>query len=384
MSKKIKCLVWDLDNTLWDGILLEDGNVSLKEGMCEILEELDRRGILLSIASKNDREDTLKKLRDLGVEDYFLYPQIGWGNKPDAIKEIASALNINIDTFAFIDDQPSEREEVAFVLPQVMTVDAAQYKLLLDMEGFIPKYITKDSAMRRRMYQADLQRKQAEGGFKGSSEQFLSTLGMELTVAPVAEGDLERVEELTVRTNQLNSTGVTYSFEELEGFISSPDHIFLIADLEDKYGSYGKIGLVLLEETKDTIWIRLLLMSCRVMTRGIGSALLVHIIRLAGGKGKRLAADFIDTGRNRVMYITYKLMGFEESEEEHAAGVEMSGNYIISSARQDESGDNDRDTDKSILEYKGSPDKEYPPYLKIYFDNGMHRRAAGLACDKPC
>ncbi len=343
MSKKIKCLVWDLDNTLWNGILLEDGNVSLKEGIIDILQELDRRGILLSISSKNDHDDTMKKLRELGIEEYFIYPQIGWSNKADAIKEIASALNISLDTFAFIDDQPSEREEVAFMLPQVMTLDAADYKSLPDMERLTPKFVTEDSRMRRKMYQADLERKNVEKDFKGSSEEFLASLGMELTVAPVAKGDLERVEELTIRTNQLNSTGVTYSFEELEGFISSPSHVFLIAELNDKFGSYGKIGLVLLEEAGDELWIRLLLMSCRVMTRGIGSALLVHIVKLAESRGKRLVADFVDTGRNRVMYITYKLMGFEEAETDD-------------SSEQD---------NRSVLEYRGGSDREYPPYLKL-------------------
>jgi FkbH-like protein len=345
MSKKIKCLVWDLDNTLWNGTLLEDGEVSLREGIVEILKELDRRGILLSISSKNDYDDTMKKLCEFGIQDYFIYPQIGWGNKADAIKDIASALNIGLDTFAFIDDQPSEREEVAFALPQVMIIDAADYKSLPDMERFTPKYITEDSRMRRRMYQADLERKKVESGFKGSNEEFLASLGMELTVSPVAKGDLERVEELTIRTNQLNSTGVTYSFEELEGFISSPSHIFLIAELRDKFGTYGKIGLVLLEETEDGLWIRLLLMSCRVMTRGIGSALLVHIIKLAQSRGKRLFADFADTGRNRVMYITYKLMGFEEAETDNKP----------------------EESNRSVLEYKGGSDREYPSYLKLNF-----------------
>lgn len=345
MSKKIKCLVWDLDNTLWDGILLEDSNVVLKNGIVDIIKELDCRGILLSISSKNDRDDAMNKLHELGIDDYFIYPQIGWSNKADAIKEIALALNINLDTFAFIDDQPAEREEVSFVLPQVMTIDAAEYRDLLGMERLMPKFVTEDSKNRRKMYQSDLERKSVEDSYKGSSEDFIASLNMELTVAPVVKGDLERVEELTVRTNQLNSTGVTYSFEELESFITSPSHTFLIAELKDRFGSYGKIGLVLLEETGDELWIRLLLMSCRVMTRGIGSVLLVHIIKIALERHKRLLADFVDTGRNRVMYITYKLMGFEENDSE-----------ILS-----------EDEKRSVLEFKGTSDREYPPYMKLIF-----------------
>lgn len=338
MSKKIKCLVWDLDNTLWNGILLEDRRVELKEGILDILKELDSRGILLSISSKNDREQSMEVLRRLGVLEYFIYPQIGWGNKADAIKAIASALNLSTDTFAFIDDQPAEREEVSYTCPDVMTIDAADYKKLTSMERLMPEYVTEDSRMRRHMYLADLERKNEERNFEGSGEEFLRTLGMQLTVAPVASGDLERAEELTVRTNQLNSTGITYSFDELETLISSPDHIFLIAELTDKFGSYGKIGLVLLEETEEELQIRLLLMSCRVMTRGIGSALLIHIIKLAADRGRRLTADFTDTGRNRIMYITYKMMGFEEVWENGK---------------------------RSVLEYRREADRQYPAYLKL-------------------
>lgn len=344
MAKNKKCLIWDLDNTLWDGVLLESKGVKLKEGIREIFAELDRRGILLSIASKNQPEDAVPLLKELGLWDYFLYPQIGWRSKAESVKAISQALNIGIDSLAFIDDQDFEREEIAFHHPEVMTIDAVDYKSLTEMPEFMPKFVTADSKLRREMYRSDLNRKQEEADFTGSSEEFLNTLNMELTIAPVCHGDLERVEELTQRTNQLNSTGVTYGFEELESYISSEDHVFLVASLEDKFGTYGKIGIVLLEETPEELRIKLLLMSCRVMTRGIGSALLVHIIKLAAQKGKRLAADFIHTGRNRVMYVTYKLMGFEEENPE------------------------DSEAEECTLVYNGEMDKEYPYYLTLHLD----------------
>jgi len=347
MSKQIKCLVWDLDNTLWGGILLEDSDVKLKPGMREILAELDRRGILLSIASKNDYSDAMAKLRQLGVGEYFIYPQINWNSKAQSIKSIADGINISIDTLAFIDDQRFEREDVKFSYPEVLTIDALNYQKLTDMEELMPRFITDDSKKRRLMYQSDLQRKNDEGVFEGSNEEFLATLNMKLTIAPVQEGDLERVEELTLRTNQLNSTGFTYDFDELASFITSEKHTFLIAGLDDKYGTYGKIGLVLLEETEDTIEIKLLLMSCRVMTRGIGSALLIHIVKLSQSRGKRLRAQFVSTDRNRVMYITYKLMGFEGTE-----------------ASENENADNG-ELKLEILEYQEKANREYPEYLKV-------------------
>lgn len=347
MSKKVKCLVWDLDNTLWEGTLLEDTEVKLKPGVRDILKELDRRGILLSIASKNDHADAMAKLKQLEVDEYFIYPQINWNSKAQSIKAIAEGINIGIDTLAFIDDQSFEQEDVKFSCPEVLTIDAIDYQKLTEMEELMPRFVTEDSQKRRLMYLSDLQRKHDEGDFAGSSEEFLATLEMELTIAPVQAGDLERVEELTLRTNQLNSTGFTYDFDELASFITSEKHTFLIASLDDKYGTYGKIGLVLLEEIGDVFEIKLLLMSCRVMTRGIGSALLVHMVKLAQARNKKLSAQFVSTGRNRVMYITYKMMGFAEVDE----GAEEH--------------DDDDDSRAEILEYRGESEREYPGYLKV-------------------
>ena len=236
----------------------------------------------------------------------------------------------------------------------MLTINAADYQKLTDMEELTPRFITEDSKKRRLMYLSDLQRKGDEDVFEGSSEEFLATLDMKLTIAPVQKGDLERVEELTLRTNQLNSTGYTYDFDELESFITSEKHTFLIAGLDDKYGTYGKIGLVLLEEMDDVIEIKLLLMSCRVMTRGIGSALLIHIVKLARERGKKLRAQFVSTSRNRVMYITYKLMGFEEAEEARAPGNDSKDN--------DSAGG---EAEVEILEYRGEANREYPGYLHV-------------------
>jgi len=316
VSKEIKCLVWDLDNTLWDGTLAEGAQVALRDGAAEVVAELDRRGVLQSIASRNHYDDAMDALSRTGLKEYFLYPQISWGNKSDAVREIAKQLNIGLDSLAFIDDEPTERAEVAFHIPEVLAIDAKEYLRVPDMEAFKPKYVTEDSAMRRRMYIDDIERRARQDEFAGPNEEFLKTLGMELTIAPVRPGDLERVYELTVRTNQLNSTGVTYDFDELSGFIDSGDHIFLIAGLTDKFGPYGKIGLALLEDGGVELGIKLLLMSCRVISKGVGSAFLVKLTKLAEERGKPLTADFVDTGRNRMMYLTYKLMGFEEANEE--------------------------------------------------------------------
>ena len=318
MSKKIKCIVFDLDGTLWEGTLVENYNVKLKKGVRELLEELDRRGILMSISSKNDYGYAEKKLREEGIFDYFLVPQISWNPKSEAIAEISRLLNLSVKEFAFIDDTRHERDEVSFAHPDIMTLEASRLSSILDMEEFQPRFVTEDSRMRRQLYLNDLQRQNDEKQFNGTNEEFLATLNMRLTVSRVCEGDLERVEELTRRTHQLNSTGRTFSFEELSALIHDDRYIFLIASLENRYGDCGKVGIALLERVENDYVIKLLIMSCRVMTLGVGSALLIHLSHIAERDGKRLVADFVFTDRNRIMYITYKMLGFEDESDEDA------------------------------------------------------------------
>ena len=210
-KKLIKCVVWDLDNTIWDGILLEDNAVRLRMDVVEVLEELDRRGILLSIASRNAFEVALAKLAEFGIREDFLYPQINWNSKSFSIRAIAQSLNIGLDTLAFVDDQPFEREEVQFELSGVWCVDAVNIKKLLDLPMLKPRFITPESKLRRKMYLSDMQRQRAESVFGGASEEFLRQLGMIFTIKRAQEEDLQRAEELTIRTNQLNTTGYTYS-----------------------------------------------------------------------------------------------------------------------------------------------------------------------------
>ena len=314
--KPVKCVVWDLDHTVWDGILLEDGEVPLRPGVLHAIQTLDERGILQSVASRNDGDAAMARLRALGIDEYFLYPQINWNAKGQNVAQIAKSLNIALDTFLFIDDQPFEREEVQHACPDVRVMDAAQLEGMLDRPELIPEFITDDSRIRRRLYMADIQRNQAEETFAGPSEDFLRSLAMRFTLAPCSEADLQRAEELTQRTNQLNTTGYTYDYAELNAFRTSPDHILLVAGLEDRFGTYGKIGLALVEKVSPEFWtLKLLLMSCRVMSRGVGTIMMTHIMTEAKNAGVKLRAEFKPNGRNRQMEITYRFGGFREVEK---------------------------------------------------------------------
>ena len=311
-KKSIKCVVWDLDNTLWDGVLLEDQSVALRQIAVEAIKTLDGRGILQSVASKNDYPAAMEKLEEAGLSDYFLYPQINWNSKALSISLIAQSLNIGLDAIAFIDDQAFEREEVRYSLPEVLCIDAAETISLVNMPEMNPAFVTEDSRLRRLMYISDQQRKTDEQEFVGPKEEFLASLNMRFTISAAAEGDLMRAEELVVRTNQLNTTGITYSYEELDLFRRSPEHRLLMAEMEDRYGSYGKIGLACVECGPEVWTLKLLLMSCRVMSHGVGTILLIQIMRLAKEAGVALRAEMVHTGRNRMMQITLKFAGFRE------------------------------------------------------------------------
>lgn len=312
-KQAIKCVVWDLDNTLWDGVLLESDAVSLREGVVEIIQELDRRGILNSIASRNDYDAAMAKVEALGLTEYFLFPEINWNPKSNSLAAIAKSLNIALDTFAFIDDQPFEREEVLFAHPEVLCVDAADLSELLDMPRMKPRFITPESQLRRQLYQSDIVRSRVEEEFTGANEEFLSTLDMTFKIKLAEDSDLQRAEELTFRTHQLNTTGYTYSYKELNE-LRQDGHLLLVASLEDKYGPYGTIGLALVEKGEAFWTVKLLLMSCRVMSRGVGTIMMSYIMDQAKKANVRLRANFIPNGRNRMMYVTYKFGGFKEIE----------------------------------------------------------------------
>lgn len=315
-AKTVKVLVWDLDDTVWKGTLIEGDALVVRPGVRETLAALDARGILHSVASKNDHDMAMAKLEEVGLADYFLYPQISWSAKSSGIEKIAQKINIGLDTVAFIDDQPFERDEVRHVLPQVRTYDATELAGLAEREEFVPRFITDESAIRRKMYMADIVRNRVEEEYQGPQEDFLRGLDMVFTLGPAREEDLKRAEELTVRTNQLNTTGYTYSYDELAELRRSPDHVLLIAGLEDRYGTYGKIGLALIEKGSQVWRLKLLLMSCRVMARGVGTIMMSHIMNLAKAAGAKLQAEFKSNNRNRQMLVTYKFAGFKEVEKD--------------------------------------------------------------------
>ncbi|MFF7473116.1 HAD-IIIC family phosphatase [Streptomyces sp. NPDC008092] len=339
----VKCLVWDLDNTLWQGILPDGDDVRITDAVRHVVAELDRRGILQAVSSKNDHDLAWQRLEQLGVADYFVLPHIGWGPKSDSVRSIAERLNFAHGTVAFIDDTPTERAEVSYHLPEVRCYDAGQVTDLLSLPEFSPATVTVDSGRRREMYQAGFRRDAEREEYKGADEDFLRSLGLWMSISRATDDELSRVEELTLRTSQMNATGVHYDDAALRRLMADPEHEVLVVTMGDRFGPHGAVGLVLLRRLSGAWHLRLLATSCRVVSFGAGSVVLNWLIDQAAAAGVHLNADFRGTARNRMMEIAYRFAGFgdqpcgcldgQESPADADAAVEVQRLHLVPAPR---------------------------------------------------
>jgi FkbH-like protein/amino acid adenylation domain-containing protein len=311
-TETVKCLVWDLDQTLWRGVLLEDAEVRVPDEIREVVVELDARGILQSVASRNDHDHAWERLEALGIAEYLVVPQIGWGRKSDSVLAIAEHLGFAHRTIAFIDDQPAERLEVARALPAVRCYPAEAAATLPIRPEFTPAMVTEDSRRRRVMYQGEVLRHSERENFTGPDDDFLRALNLELVVHRAAEEDLARVEELTLRTSQMNATGAHYSAATLRSLLANPAHEVLVATLTDRFGPHGAIGIMLLTKGLSVWHLKLLATSCRVVSFGTGTVLLNWLTDQAAAADAHLVADFVRTDRNRMMEVAYRFAGFTD------------------------------------------------------------------------
>ncbi|NIO16401.1 MAG: HAD-IIIC family phosphatase [Deltaproteobacteria bacterium] len=311
MEKTKKCVIWDLDDTLWDGVCLE-GDVKIRPEVCHVIEELDSRGILHSIASRGEEDVALAVLKEHNLYDLFLVPQINWEPKPKNIITITKELGIGLDSIAFVDDDSFELEQVAYMLPEVMTINARSVKELPLITYFNPEKLTEEGRARRRFYQAEQQRKEAESRFS-TREEFLKSCNMCLRIRPMKEDDIPRILELMSRTHQLNTVGRVLPQDELNRILrdEAQNTEIYVADLADRFGDYGTIGVAIVDSMNDSWTLRYLAVSCRVLGRGVERSILTFLVHDASKKGfSHVDAAFRDTGRNRPMRGLYQMMGF--------------------------------------------------------------------------
>jgi FkbH-like protein len=327
-----KCLVVDLDDTLWGGVAGEDGVDGIRlathgEGseyyeLQRAILELRERGVILAINSKNNEADALTVLRDhphmVLREQHFACLRINWQDKVANLHEIADELNLGIDSFAFLDTNPVERAWVREALPEVLVIDvpsdptglAAALRRTTDFEALI---VTDEDRARGRLYAGERARRCAERSAAGF-ENFLHELGMVLRIRPKSAGDLARVGQLTRRTNQFNMTTRRYSDAELEALVRSGRGVVYTLRYEDAFGDAGLVGVAIMQPQGQNWELDTLLMSCRVLGRTIERGFLAEVLRHARGEGAgRVRAAFRPTAKNTDAAGFYPEFGFTEA-----------------------------------------------------------------------
>ena len=317
-APKVKCVVWDLDNTLWDGTLIEvdaPEKLHLKEGVLDTIHRLDERGIIQSVASKNDYNQAWPIIEQMGLAEYFLYPQIHWNAKSGSIEQIALKLNIGIDAVAFIDDSVFERKEVQSIWPQVRVYDANELNELLAKPEF-SVMITEESKHRRFMYQAEEKRNELMAEENEGTTEFLKKCHLRINIfSPKTEAQIMRCYELVVRTNQLNMSGYKYTPDEFDEIIKRRDRKSFAFSCRDDFGEYGIVGFGQYQVEKGILDFKEFAMSCRVAGKYVESALFSSLLEKE--KCSQGIFNIRKTKKNTLLRRTLSDIGFAiEAENE--------------------------------------------------------------------
>ena len=315
-AAKVKCLVWDLDNTLWNGTLIETedpATLELNSLVLETIEELDRRGVLQSVASKNDFEPAMDVLRTLGIADYFLYPRISWAPKSTSMAQIAKSLNIGIDALALIDDSAFERQQVHSEWPQVRTYDVTELSELLERAEFdVP--VTAESRQRREMYRAEEQRNTLMQAEHTDILSFLRQCNLKLHIfSPATEEEKLRCYELILRTNQLNMSGRKYSAEEFDEILTRSGHMNFAFSCKDDFGTYGIVGFGQYHADHGVMVFTEFAMSCRVAGKFVESALFSYLLESEGCQTGSFCVR--KTKKNALLRRTLEQIGFTPEQD---------------------------------------------------------------------
>lgn len=313
-AKKIKCVAWDLDNTIWAGILAESNpsQLVIRPKVLETIKELDRRGIIQIVVSKNDRDAVEPVLKRLGIKDYFVYVFANWNPKSENIYYASRMLNIGIDTFALIDDSIFERTEVSDSLPSVRVYDENQLLELFSLPEFdVP--ITEESSMRRQSYQQEAVRKQIRDTLGGQNTEFIRNCGIVATLEPLSTPEQrKRSLELLLRTNQLNLSAHRYGDEEFSSLLEEPGTYSLVMNVRDRFGDYGQVAFIHFKVESDLV-ITEYAMSCRVAAKLIENALFSYLMHRFC---KDIIARGVRTERNVTLVDAFTKTGFKQANED--------------------------------------------------------------------
>ena len=328
-----KCIVLDLDNTLWGGIIGEDGFNGIELGHTpngkayvefqKKLLSLWQQGIILAINSKNNFEDAMKVINEhpnmILKEEHFASIQINWNDKALNLKQISNEINIGTDSMVFFDDDKLNQERIKQEFPLVLTVeltkDPSDYvKILEELKEFDVLSRTEEDSKRGKMYTQQRKRKEFEETVSDLN-QFLDQLNIKVKIEDSNEFLIPRISQLTLKTNQFNLTTKRYQEEDIQKFTLDDNFKIGCANVQDKFGDNGITGVFIIKKN-DKVWnLDTFLLSCRVMGRGVENLILFHLLQDAKKNGiKEFIAEFIPTEKNKPSSNFLKENGFIKRE----------------------------------------------------------------------
>jgi len=333
-----KVLLLDLDNTLWGGVIGEDGieGIQLSRSLIGAayrdsqlrIKELAESGILLAIVSKNNEEDVLNVLREhpqmVLKEDDFVAIYANWDNKANNIINLANKLNLGLDSFVFLDDNPVEREAVRLALPEVTVVefpkDISNLPSTIEKiarDYFYAARLTKEDIMKTEQYQQEAKRRSALES-AATIEDYLVSLQIEVVLGEMQESQIERVAQLTQKTNQFNILTRRYTTEQLIEYKSNENNHIYVANVSDKYGDSGLVFVLMISKSEDIAQIDNLLMSCRVMGRYIEDSIIDSVERKLMQDGvKEIRAKYIPTAKNKPVENLLERLGYKVTKNDN-------------------------------------------------------------------
>lgn len=330
--KRKKCLVLDLDNTLWGGVLGEEGIEGVKIGgdypgkaflyWQEALLELSKSGVILTVCSKNNEQDVLdaweKNPFMVLKKEHFAASRINWVDKATNIKELATELNIGLDSFVFVDDNPTERELIKQMLPMVEVPEfpAQPYELMPFFKQLVEDYfkvysVTDEDKKKTEQYKQNAARAQAQASF-ADFDSFLESLNIQITIEAANEFNIQRIAQMTQKTNQFNLTTHRYTDADVRGFVDAGWKVWCIG-VADKFGDNGITGAIMITPKGE---IDTFLLSCRILGKGIEIAFVKKILSLLAEAGiDNLTAKYLPTAKNDQVKEFWEKVGFVCTQE---------------------------------------------------------------------
>lgn len=340
LGKTKKCLVLDLDNTLWGGVIGDDGVEGIKIGretaiseaylgFQHYIKELKIRGITLAIASKNDYDNAILGLKHpemLLNEKDFTNIKANWDEKSNNLLKIAEEINIGLDSLVFIDDNPAERDIVSQMVPAVSVpnigTNVLDYINHIDMNGYFEAVsISEDDMKRNTYYEQNNKRSAAQHSFTNYTD-FLKSLDMQADVAEFKAVYLDRITQLINKTNQFNLTTNRYTSTEVNEMFENDTYITLYARLKDKFGDNGLVSVVIGQKQEEALHINIWLMSCRVLKRDLEYLIFDELVTKAKQAGlTKIIGYYKQTAKNSMVKDHYKQLGFDCIQEDEVCST---------------------------------------------------------------